>query len=156
MSGLSKFQPKADLNLEKALVQEQPTEKLAREISREVFGVKLSREQKAALGRAIHWSYGIFWGGAYGVLRRRLRGASWGAGLPFGVAFSLFGNALMLPMMKLTPPARKFPLSSQLRGVASHYAYAATIDCVCNTLERVERRVSSRSLNTKPELRRVS
>jgi uncharacterized membrane protein YagU involved in acid resistance len=156
MSAFSKAQSKEDQNLEQALVPEPPTDKLAGRVSRKVFHQTLSREKKAALGQAIHWGYGTFWGAVYGVLRKRYRPSAWAAGLPFGVGFSLFGNALMLPWMKLTPPARKFPASSQVRGIVSHYAYAATVDCVIKTMETVEDKVSPQPKRTNADLRRVS
>jgi putative membrane protein len=156
MSAFTKAQSKEDQNLEKALVQEEPTQRLARRMSKKIVGKSLTRDQKAALGQAIHWGYGIFWGAVYGVLRRRSHAASLAGGLPFGVGFAMFGNTLMLPLMKLTPPAHKFPLSSQVRGIVSHYAYAATVDCVARTAEAVEEKVNPQPKKTKPELRRVS
>jgi hypothetical protein len=154
MGAFTKAQSKEDQNLEKALVHEDPKERLARRVSRKVFGKKLSPKQKAIMGQVVHWGYGTFWGAVYGVLRRRSRAASMAGGLPFGVGFALFGEALMLPLMKLTPPARKFPMSSHVRGILSHYAYAGTVDCVSRTIDKIVEKSAQAKTNT--DLRRVS
>src|SRR5438105_13223047 len=96
MGALSKLQSEEDQNREKELVREEPTEKLARHISEGALGIPLSGEKKATAGKAVRWGYGIFWGGVYGLLRKRAPTLAWGAGLPFGVSFGLFGPAVML------------------------------------------------------------
>jgi uncharacterized membrane protein YagU involved in acid resistance len=155
MSALARLESDRDKKKVQRLVPEPPTEKLARKISENVFGIELSRQRKSTLGQVVQWSYGIFWGGVYGVLRRRVPAASWGAGLPFGVAFGLMGPAVLLPAMGLTPPATKFPASEHIRGLVSHYAYAATAEGVCELCEKIERSVSGEQL-TNAELRSVS
>ena len=153
---IHKLQSDDDQKREQALVPEQPTEKLARRISENVLGIALENEDKTARGQVIQWGYGAFWGAVYGVLRNRVPQAAWGAGLPFGVSFALFGQALLLPLMDLTPPAHKFPVSAVARDVVSHYAYAATVGGVCRACEAVEHAVTEKPLRTKPELRQVS
>ena len=155
MGAISQLQSEADRNREKALVPEPPTEKLARRLS-ENIGVALNPQNKAAMGKAVQWGYGIFWGGVYGILRHRVPALSRGAGLPFGVAFGLFGPAVVLPLTGLTPPAHQFPISAHGRGLVSHYAYAATVEGVCRACEAIDRAVTRKPERTKPELRRVS
>ena len=152
----SKLQSEEDRKLEQLLIQEQPTERLARRVVRRVFGVEVEDETKASMGKFVHWGYGTFWGAVYGVLRNRVPVVSWGAGLPFGVSFALFGQAVMLPMTELTPPAHYFPLSAHLRGLTAHYAYAATAEAVCSLAESVEKAVNPEAARTNPDLRRVS
>src|SRR6185295_11659665 len=117
---------------------------------------KISKKKKAQLAQVIHWSYGAFWGGVYGLLRKRAPVSSWGMGLPYGISFALFGEALMLPLMGLTPPASKFPASAHARGLVSHYAYAATVEGVCKLSDKIEEKATGVPKRTKGELRRVS
>ena len=116
----------------------------------------MSDERKQAAGQAVHWGYGAFWGGVYGLLRRHVPMTAWAARLPFGVAFGVFGPVIMLPAMGLTPPTTKFPASAHVRGFVSHYAYAATVEGVCQLCEKIDEAVSTREPRTKPELRQVS
>ncbi len=94
--------------------------------------------------------------GSTEFFRKRFPVVSRAGGLPFGVSFGLFGNAVLLPATKLTPPAHEFPMSSQVRGLVSHYVYAATAEGVCELIEGVERTIAPPQLRTNPELRRVS
>jgi uncharacterized membrane protein YagU involved in acid resistance len=153
MGALAKTKSEEDKERDQKLVPEPPTEKLAREVS-ETAGIELADDTKATLGTVVQWSYGIFWGGVYGVLRRRLPAISWAAGLPFGVAFGLFGPAVMLPVMGLTPPPTEFSAAEHARGLTAHYAYAATVEGVCQLCDIVDRKVGGQHTNA--ELRRVS
>jgi uncharacterized membrane protein YagU involved in acid resistance len=156
MKAISKLQTDEDQKREHELVPEQPTEKLARKISENVLGVKMSPETKHSMGQVVYWGYGIFWGGVYGLLRKRVSLTAWGVGLPFGIGFSLIGPAVMLPALDLTPPATRFPLSAHARGLISHYAYAATVEGVCRLCENVEEKITVGEPRTNVELRRVS
>jgi putative membrane protein len=156
MSFGGKFQPEADKKLQQKLTGGDPTEKLATRIAEEGFGVELSDEAKATAGKAIHWGYGVFWGGVYGVFRRRFRNISRAFGLPFGLSLATFGDALMLPAMGLSEWPQKYPLSTHLLAGISHYAYAASAEGVCEAMDAVDRRFMRHPGKTNPELRRVS
>jgi hypothetical protein len=145
---LKKFQSNEDKSIEKRLTPEPPTDVLAERI--------VDEDLKPAVSQAIHWGYGIFWGGVYGVLREEYPAVAKALGLPFAVAFTSFGEGLMLPAMELSAPAHKYPTSTLVRDVVAHWAYAATTDGVCRLLQAIERAVVSPPMRTKPELRRVS
>jgi uncharacterized membrane protein YagU involved in acid resistance len=156
MKSISKLQSEEDKRREQELLPEQPTEKLARKVSESVIGVQMSPDTKAAMGRVVYWGYGIFWGGVYGLLRKRVPVMAWGAGLPFGIAFGLIGPAVMLPGLNLTPPPTQFPVSAHARGLISHYAYAATAEAVCRICDAVDEKITTEEPLTNVELRRVS
>jgi uncharacterized membrane protein YagU involved in acid resistance len=156
MAALSELDTRGNRSREQQLVPEPPTEKLARRVARRAFGMEVSDEQKARMGQLLQWGYGVFWGGVYGVLRRRIPTITRGAALPFGVGFGLFGPAILLPLMDLTPPPTEFPITSHARNLLSHYAYAATVEGVCRLCEKVDQKVAGEHPRTKPELRRVS
>ena len=156
MKTLSNLQSEEDKKREHELVPEQPTEKLARKVSENLLGIEMSREAKSVMGQVVYWGYGIFWGGVYGLLRKRVPLTAWGAGLPFGIGFALIGPAVMLPALDLTPPATRFPLSAHARGLISHYAYAATVEGVCRACEAVEKKITVEEPRTNVDLRRAS
>ena len=148
MAGLKKFQSREDKSLEKRLTPGQPTDVLAERI--------VSEDKKTAMSQAIHWGYGILWGGVYGVLRQEYPAVAKAFGLPFGVAFTAFGEGLMLPSMGLSAPAHKYPASTWVRDVTAHWVYTATTEGMCRLLETVERAVTAPPMRTNAELRRIS
>jgi uncharacterized membrane protein YagU involved in acid resistance len=148
IAGLKTFQSREDKSLEKRLTPKQPTDALAERI--------VDEDKKPAMSQAIHWGYGIFWGGLYGVLRDQYPAIAKAFGLPFGVAFTAFGEGLLLPSMGLSAPAHKYPASTLVRDVTAHWAYTATNEAVCRLLETAERALLSPPRRTNPELRRVS
>jgi uncharacterized membrane protein YagU involved in acid resistance len=135
---------------------EPPTEKLVGRVAGEAFGTPIEKETKAELGKGVQWSYGIFWGAVYGVLRRELPAISKAAGLPFGMGLTVLGSAVLLPAAKLAPTPEKLPLSSHVRGIVSHAAYAATVEGVCELLDSIDRASEQIPQRTNAELRRVS
>jgi uncharacterized membrane protein YagU involved in acid resistance len=155
MGALSQIQSDADKKREHDLIPEPPTEKLARRVSATV-GIELDSSTKTSMGKAVQWGYGIFWGAAYGVLRRRFPQISWAGGLPFGVGLGLVGNGVLLPLMDLTPPAHHFPISAHARSILSHYAYGTAVEGVCLACDEIEHAVSRQPLRTKAELRQTS
>ena len=116
----------------------------------------MSEDKKAAVSQTIHWGYGVFWGGMYGVLRQEYPAVAKAFGLPFGVALTMFGEGLMLPSMGLSAPVHKYPASTLLRDVTAHWAYTATVDGTCRLLKAAEEMISGRQVRTNAELRRVS
>jgi uncharacterized protein DUF1440 len=155
---LTRFQNNRDKWIERELVKEEPTVALTRRVARAALGKELPEDQARQLGNAVHWGYGIFCGSFYGILRNRLPAMAAAAGLPFGVALDVFGEGILLPAFNLSPPATEFPVSTHLRDVTAHSAYAATAECVCATLSRISEALSrtEHGPRTKRELREVS
>jgi uncharacterized membrane protein YagU involved in acid resistance len=148
IAGLKKLQSSEDKRLEKRLTPKQPTDALAERI--------VSEDKKTAMSQAIHWGYGIFWGGVYGILRREYPAVAKAFGLPFGVGLTIFGEGLLLPSAGLSAPAHKYPASTLVRDVAAHWAYAAAIEGTCRLVETAEHATAAPPMRTKTELRRVS
>ena len=157
MGFLSRLQSSHDKWIERELVPEAPTEALAKRVSRSGLGIELSRERKKQFGKIVQFGYGISWGAIYALMRRRVPASSKFAGLPFGVGFGVFGSAFLLPTFKLTPSAKQFPMSTHVRGLLAHCAYAATVETVINGLTAVDHAITDRTSNlTKGELREVA
>ena len=158
MGFLAGFQSNRDKWLERELVREEPTQALAGKVAQNGLGIELARDSKKQWGNAISWGYGMAWGAIYGVMRNQVPLTSKAGGVPFGIGFGLFGSAVLLPAFDLTPSVTEFPVSSQLRGLGAHCAYAATVEAVCTTLEAAERAIGTEEIphKTNPEFRKVS
>jgi len=148
IAGLKEFQSREDKNLEKRLTPKQPTDALAERI--------VGEDKKPVMSQAIHWGYGIFWGGVYRVLRDEYPAAAKVFGLPFAAASTAFGEGLLLPSAGLSAPVDRYPASTLVRDVTAHWAYTATTEAVCRLLEAAERAVAAPPKRTNTELRRVS
>src|SRR5689334_1031010 len=77
MGALSKTKSEEEKDEQQRLVPEPPTEKLARKVS-EKMNVDLEEDNKAMWGQVVHWGYGAFWGGVYGVVRNQFPELRWG------------------------------------------------------------------------------
>lgn len=135
-NALYSFESEEKKKQEEALRTEPPYEVLARRISNDVLGVEISDGTKARLGQALHWGYGVGWGGLYGALHDRVPALSKAAGVPFGLAFALVGDEGLNTALKLTPPPRAFPMEAHLRGFAAHVVYAVSADAVFHILRK--------------------
>jgi uncharacterized membrane protein YagU involved in acid resistance len=156
MKALSKIQPEEDKKLEERLIPEPPPEKLVKTILEDALGLEIRDDTKTQLGKAVQWGYGISWGTAYGVMRHRFPGLATAAGLPFGVGLTLMGWTVLLPAFNLAPAPHKLPVSAHVRGLVSHYGYAAAVEGTCELCELIDRAITSEPAKTKTELRRVS
>lgn len=99
-------------------------------------GVELSDEGRSRGASAIHWALGVAAGMKYAVLRRYWPGIRAGFGLPYGAAFFLTMDELMVPALGLTPGPTAFPWQTHARGLAGHLAFGAVNDCTLRALDR--------------------
>jgi hypothetical protein len=88
-----------------------------------LFGRDLDDQTAGRWGSALSKSTGIGGAALYAVLRDRVPGMRWGAGLVFGLALFLVADELANPVLKLTPSPRAFPWQTHARGLAGHLAY---------------------------------
>jgi hypothetical protein len=156
MKRISMLQSDEDKQLEHRLIPEEPPHKLASVLIEDGIGIQITDDTKSALARVVQFGYGTGWGAAYGVLRQRFPGIAKAAGLPFGVGLTLLGWGALLPLFKLSPAPHKLPLSTHARGLVSHYAYAATVEGVCELCEAIDRAATQKPSTTKPQLREVA
>lgn len=103
---------------------------------------ELDEEELKAIGSAIHWALGISSGAVYGALRPMLRRP--GSGVVFGLAFWLLMDEAALTLLGLTPPPKKFPWQTHLRGLVGHLVLGATLEGAFAALDAVTRRQSAR------------
>ena len=117
--------------------QEYPPELLASKLVRAVNGADLDKEEKQKYGKAIHWAYGIGWGGMYGALRGRVPFADAASGVAFGLGLWLIGDELVVPALDLSPPSAAFPWQNHARAAANHLAYGSTLGLSHSLLRKI-------------------
>jgi uncharacterized membrane protein YagU involved in acid resistance len=117
--------------------QEYPPEVLAGKLAKAVEGVELDRETRQKRGTAIHWGYGVFWGGMFGALRDRVPLVGTACGVGFGLGLWLIGDEVLMPAMGLSPPSTQFPWRNHARAAANHLAYGVTLGVTHTLLRKI-------------------
>jgi hypothetical protein len=107
--------------------QESPTETVARK-ALEPVGIHLEGDRKQRAGKVVHWSYGITWGALYGALHSLVPQTGRLFGLGFGFGLFVFGDVLLLPALRLIPPAHRLPLPANMSAIAAHLAYGSAAE----------------------------
>lgn len=104
------------------------TMKTASRLARAFTGKELSKAQKKMGGSLIHYGYGAAIGALYGAAAERNPTLSRLAGLPFGAALFVGGDEIAVPALHLSTSPLKYPLSSHLYGLTSHFVYGVTTE----------------------------
>jgi Protein of unknown function (DUF1440) len=116
--------------------QDDPTEKIAEAVSESVFDRKLKESEKEPAGAVVHYVFGIAMGGFYGALAEVAPVVTVGAGVPFGAAFWLTADELVVPALGLSEEPTEYPLSAHAYSFFSHTVYALTAEAVRRTVRR--------------------
>jgi hypothetical protein len=112
-----------------------PVERLAGKIADDLFDKPLNKDQKQAVGQALHWAYGLGWGAFYGIMRSSLP-------LPGIVQGTLLAGtmgvtaATIIPSMRLTPPLDEIPDERKALQQAYILFYAWTTALIFGLLTR--------------------
>jgi hypothetical protein len=92
-----------------------------------VFGLDpLTEREEEMLSNQVHWSYGMAWGGAFGLLASVLEEREPATGAAF---FALvWGTGLaLLPTLKISSPPTQWGAPSLATDMAFHAVYAGTV-----------------------------
>ena len=116
--------------------QDDPTEKVAEAISEGVLDRRLKESEKEAAGAVVHYFFGVAMGGFYGALAEVAPAVTIGAGLPFGAAFWLTADELVVPALGLSKKPAAYPLSTHAYSFFSHTVYALTAEAVRRTVRQ--------------------
>lgn len=136
--GYSLEDPKVRDYEEKLRNGEYPPEVLAKKATEFATGVTPAKETTNKLGMAIHWGYGILWGGLFGALRSRVPVIGSAAGLTYGTGLWLIGDELMMPVLKLSPCSTDFPWQNHVRAFTNHAAYGSSLWLTLEVLSRLD------------------
>lgn len=116
--------------------QDDPAEKVAEAVSESVFDRQLKESEKEPAGEAVHYVFGGAAGGFYGALSEVAPVVTYGAGIPFGIAFWLTADEVVVPALGLSEKPTVYPLSTHAYSFFSHIVYALTAEAVRRTVRR--------------------
>lgn len=116
--------------------QDDTTVRAASAISEGIFDHKLSEDEKKIAGPAVHYALGTGVGGLYGAVAEAVPEVTTGTGLPFGAVFWLVVDETMVPVLGLSKPPTKYPVSIHVYALASHLVYGLTAELVRRNLRR--------------------
>jgi Protein of unknown function (DUF1440) len=81
----------------------------------------------AAIGRVIHYGFGIAFAAAYLTALPRRRPA-FVRGATFGIVLWLISDRLLIPLFKLGRPWSRYSVSERSNALVSHLAYALIVE----------------------------
>lgn len=110
--------------------EDDTTVRTASAISEGLFDHKLTDSEKRIAGTAVHYGLGTGVGGLYGVVAEITPEVTSGAGLPFGAAFWLVVDEGAVPLLGLSKAPTKYPLSTHVYALTSHFVYGLTAEVV--------------------------
>ena len=110
--------------------QDDTTVRTASVISEGLFDHKLTESEKRIAGPAVHYGLGTGVGGLYGAVAEVAPEITAGAGLPFGAAFWLVVDEGAVPLLGLSKAPTKYPLSTHVYALTSHFVYGLTAELV--------------------------
>ena len=116
--------------------EEDTTVRTASAISRSLFGRPLSERGKRIGGPFVHYAFGTLVGGLYGAAAERAPSVTAGSGLPFGAAFWLVADETAVPLLRLSAPPNRYPLSLHVYALVSHLVYGWTAEALRRQLRR--------------------
>jgi uncharacterized membrane protein YagU involved in acid resistance len=91
---------------------------------------ELTPREKDAAGTAFHYAMGATSGALYGAVAEFARGATMGAGLPFGAAVWVVADEALVPAAGLSKSPSEYPLSIHAYSFASHLVFGLTAEAV--------------------------
>ncbi len=116
---------------------EPTTVKAAEAVSEGAFDHKLTDDEKAWAGPAVHYSLGSSAGLVYGLLAEADPRVTAGGGLPFGAAFWLVADEATVPALGLSKAPWQFPPSTHVYSFVSHLVYGLTTEAVRRLVRRM-------------------
>jgi len=136
---------KASEAIERARDTEKPTArksdpatvKVAKSISKSVFGKKLPKSKKTMAGEAVHYTMGATSGAIYGAAAEALPFTTAGDGLAFGATVWILADEVSVPALQLSKPPTKIPASTHVYALASHLVYGWTTELVRRAVRKM-------------------
>ncbi|MFN2385031.1 MAG: DUF1440 domain-containing protein [Thermoanaerobaculia bacterium] len=113
---------------------EDTTVRTARAVSVGLFRHELSQKEERWAGPLVHYAFGAAVGGLYGAIAEKEPRVTAGAGIPFGTAFWLVADESAVPLLGLSEPPGRYPLSVHLYALVSHWVFGATAEFVRRAL----------------------
>ena len=116
--------------------EDDTTVKAAAAVSESLFRHSLSQREKRMAGPAVHYVFGTLVGGLYGAAAEKSPSVTAGDGFPFGAAFWLIADEAAVPLLRLSGPPNRYPVSVHLYALASHLVFGWTAEAVRRRVRR--------------------
>lgn len=107
-----------------------PTARVASELTKAVSGRELTAVQKSLGGQMVHYGFGTVVGGVYGAAVVVAPAVTAGCGVPFGLAVWAGAHATAVPALGLADPVMDAPLAEEAIEFISHLVYGAVAEGV--------------------------
>ncbi len=117
--------------------EEPATVKAATAISTNIFGHKLTPEERKIAGPLVHYAFGTLNGAAYGALAETLPAVTIAGGLLFGASLWLIADEAAVPALGMSKSPANYPLSTHLYSLTSHLLYGLTTDLTRRVVRRL-------------------
>ncbi len=119
---------------ESGMEDEPATVKTATLVATKVFRTQIRPEQKGMASNAVHYGYGAFAGGVYGMAAEKLDMARTGVGSVFGAVLWAISDEVAVPALGLSKGPKEYPLEVHASALASHLVYGVTVEAVRRAL----------------------
>lgn len=106
------------------------TQKTAAAVSDTLLHHRLTKEEKALAGPAVHYAFGSTMGAFYGAVAEIAPSTARAWGGPFGVALWIGADEIGVPVLGLAGKPTDSPLTTHAYALASHLVYGFTADAV--------------------------
>ncbi len=109
--------------------EEKPTTvKAADMVSETVTGEPVPKPHEEVAGSAVHYAFGAFLGGLYGVLGTIMPGIRIGYGTAYGAGVAMIADEGLVPAAGLTPPPQDLSAATHAYGLVSHLVFGAALE----------------------------
>ena len=110
--------------------QQDATVKTARTITKAFVGTPLPHRYDHAAGLAVHYSFAVGTGAAYGVLVEFIGRSRLMNGVIFGLTLWGIAEEIALPAAGLTGPASEYRRRDHIEGLLAHEIFGVTTECI--------------------------
>ncbi len=100
-----------------------------------VFDKQVTLDRVDALTKAMHWTYGVTWGGVYGLVQGTIAARALPAGLGLGASVWGMSYAQLVPMGVYEPPWR-YPAKELAIDLSYHLVYGVAAAAAYEALSR--------------------
>ena len=107
---------------------EAATALLARRLSRTILGRDLTDDEMRIAEPLVHYGFGTFSGGIYGLVAELIPKSRKGSGTLFGTALWLIADEVAVPKLQLSKPATAYGPKVHAEALASHLVYGFTTE----------------------------
>jgi putative membrane protein len=123
---LYEYESEEDKKREEELREAMPTVVMVQKLN-EQAELGLSDERVQKLGEWAHFGFGVGWGPVYAALERRTQLHPVVLGSLLGTGVWVLFDEGFVPLVKLSPPNKEFPLSTHVRAFLNHLVFGLTI-----------------------------